>query len=206
MPTLYDFGTETTNNIVARLGLNSVAELLTSLWTADELAQYADDEMKRLARDFGLFVQLGAIAVNAGQPSYPLPADATTVVQAVFNKLVLRPASVGEIESLDGAWLTATGTPSRWIPEIGIDTIRLYPAPTAGGTLDLVYFATAPETGTDTALRGFCQALGDFVEWVSVAEARRRESDAQMPEVAQVLDALAILYRTAIQSCWGGGA
>lgn len=206
MPVIYDLGTETTNNIVARLGLNSIDELLGSLWTPDELAQYSDDEMKRLARDFGLFAQLAAIAVSAGQASYSLPSDCTAVVQAACNRLVLRPASVGEIESLDAAWLTTAGTPTRWVPAVGVDTITLHPSPLAGGTLDLVYLATAPETGTDMAARGFCQALGDLIEWVSVSEARRRESDAQMSEVAQVLDALADLYRTAIGSYWGGGA
>jgi hypothetical protein len=192
-------------NIYARLGLNSAAEL-APVWTFDEVSEYVDDELKRLARDHGLFVRIAPpIATNANQAQYTLPSDCLAVVQAAFNNALLRPATVREAEALDANWTASTAAaPKRWLSDVGADEIRIYETPTGAGTLDLVYLGCAPDVGP-TAERGLSPAIADLLEFVCVAECRRRESDAQMPEVAQVLDSLAGLYRTAIASYWGGG-
>ena len=46
--------------------------------------------------------------------------------------------------------------------------------------------------------------LEDFLAWKILAEARKKESDAAMPEVAAVFDELSALFEEVAKTYWGG--
>ena len=50
----------------------------------------------------------------------------------------MRPATIAELEALDSAWQTTTGTPYRYVP-VGLDFLAVYPTPPAADTLKIVY-------------------------------------------------------------------
>ena len=50
----------------------------------------------------------------------------------------LRPATIAELEALDSAWQTTTGTPQRYVMR-GLDWLAIYPQPAAADTLTAVY-------------------------------------------------------------------
>jgi hypothetical protein len=197
-----DLAAEVIPNVVAWLGGAG------DWYVMDEIHEYADDELKRLAVTYGYFVELAApLVTTAGQATYSQPADHIATVHAAFTWALLRSMTVGEAEALDGNWTTRTAAaPTNWMVDVSLDQIRLYHAPAGVGLLDRIYFGHPDRiSSSNTVAPGLCPGVADLIALTAAAEARRRESDAQMPEVAQALDAIAALYRAAIQAYWGGG-
>ncbi len=186
------------------LGASSAADL--TFWDTNELYAWMDEAAKRLARECGAFVDRDAsTAIAAGAASYATPARHVSTIQVSIDTRALRPATVQELEALDDGWPDTTGTPERWLHDVGLATVRLYPAPsTASGTLGVVCHRYPPEITASAAQVAAPRVLEDYFVFSALAAARAKETKAQMPEVSAWFGQLAGLMEQAVTSLWGG--
>lgn len=156
-------------------------------WTEEELYEYADEAVKRLARAVGMFTEREpAITVNIGVATYPLPTRHLSTIHASLGGANLRPAAVKELEALDSAWQDTTGTPDRYVPDfLGTEYVRLYKKPSAGSTLALLFYQYPADVAVGSPILAAPRVLEDYLTWEILRQARGKEGDAAMPEVAE---------------------
>ncbi len=191
-------------NLLPALNADALANLIW--WTETELYEFAEEAARRLARSAAVFVETEQIAVSGGTASYTLGARSIATVHVSLGNTRLRPASVRELEALDTGWEATTGTPKRWTHALGIDSIRIYPEPTAGGTLEVVHHQHPPEITSAAPTVAAPAPLAGYFGQAILAAARAKEGDAAMPEVAAHARERLALYERVCQAYWGGGA
>jgi hypothetical protein len=207
-----DLATEVMPNAMFALHALTVSDL--EQWSQTELWEWADERVKALAANYGLFVErtglteTGDIPFAAKQNLIPLPADHLATVRVESAGVLIKPANVVEIQSYDDDWDETTGPViTRWIGDaLRVPFITPYPKPLAAGTLSLVYEQEAPAiSATETVMPHLASVAGDVVTLHMIAEARRLETDAQIPECVSFAEQLAALYSKVIESYFGGG-
>lgn len=184
--------------------LNAASPEELVYWTEDELYEWADEAAKRLARFAGGFVERDtATAVVGGTAVYAVPARHVSTIHAGIDGRALRAASVQEIEAGDTTWPETAGSPVRWIADgEGTEKLRLYPKPTAGGALELVFHRYANvQKGAAIVLAPGC--LREYFTFAVLAEARGKESKMAMPDIAQWARGMAGLYEEVCRQYWG---
>lgn len=178
-------------------------------WTVDELFQWFDEAARRIAREAGVFVARDTTVTTVqGQGTYNLPANQIATIQVDLGGFVLRPANVQEIEALDADWISAVGSPLRFLQDVpmGEVDLTLHPAPdanAAGVPIGLVMHVWPP---TDDAYHPLIPAptvLREYFTFSALAGARSKETKAAMPEVAQWFGQLVGLYEQTIANYWG---
>jgi len=191
-----------TDQLLPLLGASTTADLV--FWTEAELLQWINEGLKKLGRTVAIFVERRTASVSGGDPTYTLDARHVASLHVSLGNALLRPANVRELEGLSATWLTDSGTPERYLQDhgAGMDEIRLYKSPTAGGTLAIVE-REAPSDIVITADLPLPDPVSDFLLFFALAEARRKESDGAMPEVAAVCDQVLALYEGTLLEYWG---
>lgn len=193
-------------NAMAALQAATAADL--DLCTVANLWEWADEELRRLARTFALFVERAdGQAAGAGQFVYALPAGHLATLQLEFNGRVLRPANVHELESGDAGWEDASSfPPTRYVPDWqGADNVRLYPIPNKAGTWAVLYELEPPSVSAAQPSAPLAAPVADIVALRVIAEARRREGDSQMPEAVSACEQLIGMYEAVMRAYYGGG-
>lgn len=207
-----DLATEVMPNAMFALHALTVADL--EQWSQTELWEWADERVKKLAADYGLFVErtgltpAGDIPFAVMQSLIPLPADHLATVRVECAGVLIKPANVVEIQSYDDDWDETTAvTLTRWIGDaLRVPYLTAYPKPLQAGKLSLVYEQEAPAiSATQTVVPHLASVAGDVVTLHMIAEARRLETDAQIPECVSFAEQLAGLYSKVIESYFGGG-
>ena len=185
--------------LLPALNAASTADLV--YWTQDELYQWADEAVKRLARRAAVFVNYSAAMWSAAE--VPLIPNAIAPALIAWNGSLLRVATVAELEALDDNWEAATGTPKRWTLDLGLQQVRLYPAPDVAGMVQgVIIIAPADLSATQTALEAVAPISGFLAQSV-LGQARGRVSDAEMPEVAAHCAQRAAMYLEIFARYWG---
>lgn len=176
-----------------------------TFWTETELYQWASEALRRLARSAGVFVERDtSVTVGAGGSTYTLPERHLGVLRISRAGVELEPSTIHELESLSDSWETDAGIPDRWAGDgAGLDTIRIYPQWTAGGALDNVLFRMPADVTSGAPTVTTPAVVGDYITWRVLAEARRKESDAAMPEMADHFDQLAGLFEDVSRGYYG---
>jgi hypothetical protein len=185
--------------------LNSRDAADLEYWTEAELLAWLNAGADRLARRVAALVERDTnITVVAGTSTYTLPARHLTTIHVSVGGAVLRAGSRAELEALDSTWKTASGALSHYLQDhgAGLASIRLYKIPAAGGTLAIVE-AVTPAALASTADLTLPDELADYAFLYALGEARRRESDGAMPEVALACDQLMGLYEQVAREYWG---
>ena len=177
-------------------------------WTTGDLIQWLDESLKRLALRTGVFItRVVGLTVGAGA-TYNAPPQHLSTRHLSFNGLVLRPASTKELEGKDEQYLTRSGTPDHWYPDLlGMDMIGLYPIPAAPGTLANIYDSWPPTLdagGQQTLVPGPAPLKG-YLAMALLGEAYGRESEIEMPDVAQHCRGRLDLYYQVFESYYGKG-
>jgi hypothetical protein len=172
-------------DILPALGAANLGDL--DWCTQAELYQFADEANKRLAARAGVWVErYGAQDVPAGAAVQPAPAGHVDTIHVSFSGSPLRPASARELASLDANWPAAQNTPKRFSMDAGAPgTITLYPNPSAPGTMATIYHRFQPTIQSGSSLVPIASPVQDYFAYAMLAEARRKESDAAMPEMAE---------------------
>lgn len=208
----------------------NVTTLISSLWpplhatdqsnvvfvTDEELTATIADQLKELARNFGVFVVRDiATALVQGTASYPAPVRhvSTLAVSILETGRPLVASSTKEMENWDRAYEStqaAAATPVRWwySDKVGVNRIGIARVPgilDAGQHLEVIYHQyqcdlDPAHTVVDIRAPKF---VGDYIEVTALAEMYGKESDFQMPESAQSYKQLGMLYEQIFQSWWG---
>jgi len=199
-------------NAVARLIPRLGAENLAGLTIAaeDELYEWADEALQRLARKLGLFVaRAPALTLAGGSPTLAAPARHLSTIHVSWDigggdLRPLRPISTAELEAKDNRWPTRSGNPAYFTQDQqGTETLLIYKIPAASQTLAAVYHEhPAAITSGAPAFTGPA-ALEDYLGWRMLQAARAKESDEAMPEVGEHAARMADLYEGVFASYWG---
>jgi hypothetical protein len=189
--------------ILPALGATSFADIAD--WcTQTELYQWADECSKRLAHRSGIWVDRApTVTVTAGTATAAVPDGHIDTIHVSLGGTPLRPASALELEALDPSW-AAQGTPNRFSMDAApVGNIRLYPTPSQSGTAAVIYHRFQPTVQAGQSVLPIPSPLGDYVAFSIMAEARRKESDGAMPEMADHFDERVGLYEQLIEHYWG---
>jgi len=201
----FDVG-QVIDDLLPSLGGSTYADLV--FWEEEELYQLADEATKRMARAAGVFtVRDVSTVVAQGTATYPVPARHLSTVQVSVNQgagfIPLREATVAELEALDAAWRSTPGSIERYVHDVGTETVRLYHVPAAGGSLAMICHEWRPEITPANRILAAPAVLADYIALAVLAEARRKESEAAMPEIAAHLDERLALMETVMREYWG---
>jgi hypothetical protein len=193
-------------DILAALGASSLQDLD---WASNtELYQWADEAVKRLSHRCGVFVERDTSNVTIdGTSQYPVPAGHIDTIHVSLGTLSLRATTVAELEALDGAWAVTQGTVNRFSMDAdGIDYVTLYQIPTVNGqTVAFIFHQFPPAEITTGTIVDVPSPMGDYLAFAMVGEARRKESDRAMPEVAEHCDQMMALMEEVACAYWGPG-
>jgi len=189
-------------DLIPSLGAAGYSDLV--FWEETELYDLADELVQRLARNTGLFVARSTVSVTADNPTYNLPARHISTVHASLGGGELREATAEELEALDSAWRTTADTPERITrSEQGLGQLRLYPKPIADGTLALIFHRYPATISPANRWLSAPLVMAEYFTYGILAEARRKEGEAAMPEVAAHLDERLALMEEVIRAYWG---
>lgn len=175
-------------------------------WTEAELYEFADENLKRLARTAAVYVDRTTTENAPADSAHPLAATDIAVIDVGWDGVALSPSNMRELEALDQSWEAATpDTPSHFATDfLGFGTVRLYPPPAATGTLDLITIQTPPEVSSGSP---DVRAPLPFAVWLRarlLVDARGSEGDGAMPEVAQRFGELASIIERVTVAYYGG--
>jgi hypothetical protein len=195
---------EVIGDLLPHLNAETIADLVW--WSKDDFYNWANEGAKALASRVGLFVERDAsISTVSGTASYALPARHLSTIHASIGSGLtpLKSASAAELDALDTAWETAAGTPERFVHRLGTENIQLYKAPDSIETLALVFHQYPAEVSDSSPYLTAPAVLREWFLWWVLAEARRQEGDAGMPEVAAHLDERLGLMEAVMKEYWG---
>jgi hypothetical protein len=193
---------EVIQRLLPALGVYRVADL--THWTEAELYRYADEAVKRLARNLGLFAERDAVTVAGGTALYATPTRHLDTIHASLGGANLRPAKVRELEALDATWQGTAGAVEKYTHDFqGTEHIRLYRTPSAGGTLALVFRQYPADVSQASPMLAAPSVFEDYLTWAILAQARGKESDAAMPEEAKHAAERQAQFEELIRQHWG---
>jgi hypothetical protein len=183
--------------------LNAGSALDLMFWTDAELSGYLGDALQRLSRA-GLFIERAEYTSTvANEGNYALPANTLGVVRVSVSGSALRASGVQDLEALSLTWVTDTAAaPQRFAVDVnGLNTVRLYPTPTAGGgSLAVMYRSNVAATTHRAAA-----CIEDYLLYAALGEARAKRSDGAMPDVVNVARERAALIASVCTEYWGTG-
>lgn len=192
-------------DILPALGATSFNDLT---WcTQAELYQFADEAGKRLAHRFGVFVEWNnGTSIAQGLTTYAVPAQHLDTIRAAVGTYRLRASTVRELLALDATWQATSGPVSRFSMDAnGTQFLTVYPTPIATGVLTVIYHRYLPTIAPGTTAVPIASPIGDYFGYSMMAEARRKESEAAMPDMVQHLDERVKLFEQIVESYWGQG-
>jgi len=174
-------------------------------WTEEELIGYASEGLRALAAKLCLFTERSTVTTVQDQALYSYPARHIHSIYSALDGTTLRPATVAELSALDDTWEDTAGDAERLVPDFrGLDQFALYPIPDTGGqTIDLIYCQAPDVVDVDSPQVAAPSILADYIFWLILREARRKESLAQMPEVAAHAGERLRLFEDVFKAYWG---
>jgi hypothetical protein len=194
---------ELVEELFPALNATAAADLL--FWTETELYQWADEAVKRLARKAAVFVERTQDTDAPANSAHNLDERDLAVIECGWNGAALSPATVRELEALDENWEEAdAGTPAKYATDfLGLGQVRLYPPPSAAGVLDLITLQVPEEITSAAAELRAPEPVKEILRLRMLQEARGREGDGAMPEVAERLGKLADVLELVAVRIWG---
>lgn len=177
-----------------------------------ELFGFVDEAAQRLARRCGIFVTRDTSNSGiTGFGAYPLPALHVSTIQVDLNGQVLKPLSTPEAEALDASWQTTAASlanpPARFLEDTtGLYNIFIYPLVDAarnGKPVGIVMHSQPPTISNANQMIEAPQVLAEYFTFYALREARKKETKAAMPEVAQFLDGVIGMLEAVAIGYWG---
>jgi hypothetical protein len=198
-------------DLMPALGAGSLADL--SFASEAELYQWADEAVKRLSHRCGVFVfRDTSTSIESEQSAYPVPQGHIDTIHASLvpvtgAPLSLRATTSAELGALDGTWKQSLGPVTRFSMDAdGTEFLTLYMAPAAtGGTLAWIFHRFPAEIQSGATAVDVASPIGDYLTYAMLGEARRKQSEMAMPEVADWCDARLALMEQVITAYWGPG-
>lgn len=195
-------------NLWPPLNANGPADAV--FWTETEMYEWFNESARRLSGCAGVFVVRDTSLTSVlATGTYALPDAHQATLQADLAGAVLRPRTVQEVEALDAAWPATSGPPVAFLLDVeGVKKLTLYPvpdAPSAAKTIGLIMRSLPNDVSSSSGfLLSVPAGLAEYFTFSILAEARAKETQAQMPEISQWLKGLAGMMEQAIQGYLGG--
>jgi hypothetical protein len=198
----------TLNDLWPPLNANNAADAV--FWTEAELYQWLDDALDRFSTSAPVFVvyDQSLVAVNGtGVYTQVTNPEFIATLQADLAGSVLRARNVQQLEALDDAWPTSSGTPEAFaLDSAGLTQFLLYKVPGAlddGKLIGQVMQVDPLEVDSTHAILAAPTVMREYFTFYALGEARAKETRAQMPEIAQWFRGLVGLMDKAIVGYWG---
>lgn len=190
------------DSVLPALGATSLSDL--DWCTQAELLQWADDAAKRLASKAGVFVEYDASATTTiGQAVYATPTGHIDTIKATLAKN-LRSITVAELNSLDSAWQVTPGVPLYFSMDANApNRITLYPVANAVTTLASIFQKFPATISVASHMLDMPRPVRGYFAFYVLAEARRKESDASMPEMADHFDSRVKMFEQVFEHLYG---
>ena len=194
--------------VIDRIPTALAAEGYSSMvfWTEAEILDYVNDSLMELLRLTGVNVEHDDSADTVqDQAAYATPTRTFDVLEISKGGEKMRPSSNAELAALDDAWTLTSGAARRWTEGRGANEYILYPIPDTGGDeLSLLVHRWLTDVSRGSPYIQIPDVLQDYMFHRAVADARRKESIAAMPEAASFSDNVAKLIADAGTRYWGG--
>lgn len=192
----------TLSDVLSALGVRDPPE-----WCSQaEIYQWWDEGQQRLARRAGIWVDFTAPAnLVIGQSTYSVPANFLDLIRASVDNMKLRESSTADLEALDSSWRTTGGPVQRISMDANAPNLAtLYPSPSQAGQLREIYHRTQPAiTGSSQAVIPIPSPLRDYFTFSVIGEARRKESDNAMLDMADHFQQRCDLMERVCATYWG---
>ena len=179
-------------------------------WDSASLYAWADEAAMRASRIAALFVDRDtSVTLVPGTFAYDNPGRHVALLHMAVAGLRLVPSTMRELTSIsDAPDADAGDTPTRWVEDyLGHDVFRVYPTPgetdTAPVEIVLARYPNAITAGAPTVAAPL--VFGDYLAHRIIAEARRKEGDGGLPEIAEAFDQRSALYEQIFTDYWGEG-
>jgi hypothetical protein len=191
------------NDILPALGANDFSDL--DWCTQAELFQFADEAANRLAHRAGVWVnRYGLQTITAGTSVAPQPGDLVDAIHVSVDGASLRPVTALQLAALDAGWQGTAGTPQRFSMDAAPGSILLYPATTAAtSTLATIYHQRQPTVQPGQSVLPIASPVQDYIGYSVLEQARRKESDQQMTDMADHFAQRVALYEQIFEHYWG---
>lgn len=166
----------------------------SGFWTRDEILWYLNQRQQRFLKDTGILVGFARYAAQV-QMVQTLPDDwVQTVTLAFVVTATARYRTLVPVDSLEADYGRPSWTDTPGLPEAYIDgddvsrTIRLVPAPTMAGILEVLYVALAPTIDADGSVGDLFVTPPEFVPyllWGTLSDMLGKIGRAQDPARAR---------------------
>ena len=193
------------NDMLPTLGASSFGDLTWCLADGSEFYQWADEYAKRLAHKCGVFVERDiSIDLEIDTAVYDAPDGLIDAIHVSAGGLRLRVSSARELNALDSTWQATEGPVIRYSMDAGpVGTITVYAIPTATGLLAVIFHAFPAAIALGSSTVAVPAPVADYFEFGMLAEARRKQSEGAMPEMAAHFDERVKLYEQVMAKYWG---
>lgn len=195
------------DELLPSLHAASAADADLSFWTRNDLIQWMDEGLKRLARKAAVFIGRQASILSVpGTATYAHPLQHISTLHVSFGSTSLRPAAVIEIEARDPNFVTTPGTPDHWYENLlGQDAIGLTPVPDSEESIPQIYEGWPTALAADQTKAAAPAPVKGYLAMYVLAEAYGREGEMEMPDVAQHCKARVEFYEQIFQRYYGEG-
>lgn len=194
------------SDLIPALHATSTADLV--YFSEAGLYRSATDALNRLAQAVRLLIAAETVSVGAAVNEVVAGTRVVRFLQVRWNGSRLQPSTSLELDALSDSWLPSDQSvePERYALDQRVwGRMQLYPATTAAGTLGFTYAQSPADVSSGSPFISDAPDLAeDWLFFATLSEARSRQSDARMPEVAAVADRLAGLLQSAMNAYYGG--
>jgi len=188
--------------------LNATGPSDAIFWTQSELFEWINEAAKRLSHKLGVFVIRDTLTtltlLNIGD--YALPNYHIHTLQCDLNGKVLRARNVQELEAADAAWPTTIGPPVAFLEDtLGFRRLTIYPAPDAANQtlpINFVMAQISPEVSAASPVIPAPACLREYFTFYTLAEARTKQSNAQMDEIGEWFRGIVDQYEQVMRGLW----
>ena len=177
-------------------------------WTEAELYQWIDEGVQRFARKHGSFVVYDtSVSTTTGAANYALPTSHIRTYQADLANKILRARNVQEAQALDAGWVDAAADEPKafLLDTAGLKQLTLQPPPSGlfnALTIGLTMAQLPATVSAAAAILAAPPVLRDYFTFYALAEARRKQSNASMDEVAKWLLSIVDMIDQVAAAVW----
>lgn len=153
------------------------------LWSQSEVLGYLNQRLTRFIQATGCIKKRYTATHSAS--TVDLPSDLLELRRVAWDGVGLMPSDPQSLDYGRPGWDSETGTPITYVEEpMNALQIKLVPAPSASGTLDLIYIPK-PDAITSACVRlPIPNFLAFYVKWGVLADMLKKDGPANDPQRA----------------------
>lgn len=196
------------NNLIPTLHADSLVN--TTAAAQADLYRSFNQALRKLAK-LGLFAKAdAALTIAAGVPTVSLPTRHIQTLYAAVRQSAepwepIDRVTRAQLEALDSDWATTTSSiPARYVEELeGHSTMRVHETPDTNTDLTLLYLERLADVSVGSPTFTAPAVVEDYLYYWALRDARQKNTDEAMPDVARFADERLALLEQAFAEYWG---